>query len=57
VFARSRYHLFAGELRVAGADVVVDEEQSVGELLGRHAVAFLGEPKAEPATPEGHSDR
>ena len=57
VFARSRYHLFAGELRVAGADVVVDEEQSVGELLGRHTVAFLGEPTAEPATPEGHSDR
>jgi voltage-gated potassium channel Kch len=57
VFARSRYHLFAGELQVAGADVIVDEEQSVGELLGKHTVAYLGEKKSEPAVPEGHSAR
>ncbi len=54
VFARSRYHIFADQLHVVGADVVVDEEQSVGELLGQHVVTFLRVP-AE--ADKGHSER
>ncbi|RJP26174.1 MAG: sodium:proton exchanger [Candidatus Abyssobacteria bacterium SURF_5] len=33
VFARARYHIFAGDLVSAGAHVVVDEEQEVGNSL------------------------
>jgi CPA2 family monovalent cation:H+ antiporter-2 len=54
VFARSRYHIFADQLNIVGADVVVDEEQSVGELLGRHVVAFLRVPRE---IDKGHSER
>ena len=35
LFVRSRYHDYAEELDVLGADVVVDEEHTVGRLLGR----------------------
>lgn len=41
VFARARYHISAEELRVVGADVVVDEEQWVGELLGQRVLDQL----------------
>ena len=57
VFARSRYHVFAEELQVVGADVVVDEEQSVGELLGRHVAKFLSLNSEVPVEDAGHSDR
>ena len=35
LFVRSRYHDYAEELDVLGADIVVDEEHTVGRLLGR----------------------
>ena len=54
VFARSRYHIFAETLHVVGADLVVDEEDSVGKLLGRSVVDYLRAP-ADPKA--GHSDR
>lgn len=57
VFARSRYHIFADQLHVVGADVVVDEEQSVGEQLGWSVIDFLAVKKSEVQLPPGHSDR
>lgn len=55
VFARSRYHIFADQLQVVGADVVVDEEQAVGDLLGEHVLShFRVEEQAER---RGHSER
>jgi CPA2 family monovalent cation:H+ antiporter-2 len=41
VVARCRYHIAEEELRRAGADVVVDEEDMVGQELARQVVAFL----------------
>ena len=41
LFVRSRYHDFAEELHVLGADVVVDEEHTVGRLLGQCALDRL----------------
>jgi CPA2 family monovalent cation:H+ antiporter-2 len=37
---RCRYAIYAGELDLVGADVVVNEEIEVGEQLGREAVRF-----------------
>ncbi|HRF59786.1 MAG TPA: cation:proton antiporter [Fimbriimonadaceae bacterium] len=45
VVARARYHTFADELDVAGADVIVDEEQLTGDRLGQEAL-LLGSPPA-----------
>lgn len=41
VIARARYHIYADELRAAGANVVIDEEQETGRLLGREIAAQL----------------
>lgn len=46
VVARARYHTFAGELDMAGANVIVDEEQLTGERLGAEALQ-LAIPDAE----------
>ncbi len=35
IIARARYHIYRWELQVAGADVVVDEEQQVGLQLAK----------------------
>lgn len=45
VIVRSRYHVFSDELDVLGADVVLDEEQTVGLLLGRKTLGII---RAEP---------
>lgn len=37
VFARARYHVYRWELLLAGAEVVVDEEDEVGLRLARYA--------------------
>ena len=44
VIARSRYHRHVADLQKRGATVVVDEENTVGEVLGRELVALLHEP-------------
>lgn len=41
VVARCRYHIAEEELRRAGADIVVDEEDMVGRELARQVVGFL----------------
>ncbi len=41
VVARGRYHIAEGELRRAGAAIVVDEEEMVGRELARQVVGFL----------------
>jgi monovalent cation:H+ antiporter-2, CPA2 family len=38
IVSRARYHVFVEHMRASGATVVVDEEESVGELLGKAAV-------------------
>ena len=57
VIVRSRYHVFADELDVLGADVVLDEEQTVGLLLGQRTLSVVrgraaAETEAEPASQE-----
>ena len=48
VIVRSRYHIFADELDVLGADVVLNEEQTVGVLLGQKTLGLLrGDPAGE----------
>ncbi|HBY60387.1 MAG TPA: hypothetical protein DEH78_11225, partial [Solibacterales bacterium] len=42
VLARLRYHQFLGELRRAGADHIVDEEETVGRHLAQQAIALTG---------------
>ena len=42
VIARSRYGIFAEQLRRAGAEVVVNEEQLVGSKLAEETMALLG---------------
>jgi CPA2 family monovalent cation:H+ antiporter-2 len=41
VVVRSRFHLFAEELNVVGADMVLDEEQTMGILLGRSTLTLI----------------
>ena len=41
VIARARYHIYAEELKSAGALVIVDEELEIGERLGREVIAEL----------------
>jgi CPA2 family monovalent cation:H+ antiporter-2 len=50
VIARARYHQFAAELDVAGADIVADEEILVGAALAHRLAAQLPEVKPEPKT-------
>ena len=47
IIARSRYHIANKDLRRAGADVVVDEEQTVGEHLAGEVVHVLRESNRE----------
>ena len=50
IIARARYHAYRWELQVAGAHVVVDEEQTVGERLAAELEEYLegdGATKAE----------
>lgn len=42
IVARARYHLFQEEITEAGANHVVDEEASVGKLLGEELAHHLG---------------
>jgi hypothetical protein len=42
IVARSRYHLFQEEIEASGADRVVDEEATVGSLLGEEMAHQLG---------------
>ena len=54
--ARARYHIFADELDLAGADVVVDEEMVVGTHLGQELFQLLELELPASAEP-GHSQR
>jgi CPA2 family monovalent cation:H+ antiporter-2 len=38
IIARARYHIYARELELAGAHVIVDEEQQIGHLLGQQVI-------------------
>ncbi len=41
IIARARYHIFHYELKLAGAHVVIDEEQQVGERLADELQSHL----------------
>jgi hypothetical protein len=41
IIARSRYHIANPNLRAAGASLVVDEENTIGDELAREVVASL----------------
>ena len=41
VITRARYHVYAEELRAAGAHVIVDEEQEIGHRLGLEVMYCL----------------
>ncbi len=41
IIARARYHIFHWELKLAGAHVVIDEEQQVGERLAQELQIHL----------------
>ena len=47
IIARSRYHVTRWELMLAGAEVVVDEEEHVGHRLAAEARRVLGTPAGE----------
>jgi len=50
VISRSRYHIYAEELDMVGADQVVDEEMLVGRRVGKKAVDLLNlEERATPS--------
>lgn len=49
VAVRSRYHVFADELDMTGADLVVDEEVVVGQTLGARLRGFLSNNDSIPA--------
>jgi CPA2 family monovalent cation:H+ antiporter-2 len=44
LIARARYHVSADELKQAGADVVVDEEEEVGRRLADALAAIIDRP-------------
>jgi len=44
LIARARYHVSAEELRQAGADVVVDEEEEVGRRIGDALAGIVNRP-------------
>lgn len=41
IIARGRYHLYADDLRSSGAQMVVDEEQEIGQRLGEAVLKCL----------------
>ncbi len=43
IVARSRYHVTRWELMLAGAEIVVDEEEHVGKQLALEAMELIGE--------------
>jgi CPA2 family monovalent cation:H+ antiporter-2 len=43
IAARCRYNRHIGDLEKAGADIVIDEETTIGHTLARHIVHFLQE--------------
>ena len=45
VMVRSRYHRHVADMHKTGAKIVVDEENTVGEALGRELVNLLQEPE------------
>ncbi|MCC6157858.1 MAG: cation:proton antiporter [Deltaproteobacteria bacterium] len=46
IVARARYNLLKRDLVNAGADIIVDEEEEVGERLALTALAQIGKPSA-----------
>jgi CPA2 family monovalent cation:H+ antiporter-2 len=57
VVCRARYHHLAAELDMVGADVVVDEEFSMGEQLGQAVLKLLTEPRKRIEQFPGHSEK
>ena len=47
IVARSRYHVTRWELMLAGAEIVVDEEEHVGHRLAAEARRAMGNPAAD----------
>ena len=47
IIARSRYHIANNDLRLAGADVIIDEEQTVGVNLAKEVIHLLRESNRE----------
>jgi K+:H+ antiporter len=43
LFVRSRYHRSMEDLEQAGANIVVDEEETVGRMLSEEIIHFLGD--------------
>lgn len=43
IMARARYHVFRWELQLAGAEIVVDEEDQLGRRLAAQALRLLGD--------------
>ena len=48
IVVRGRYHVYVDDLRAAGADVVADEEQRIGQLLGREVSRLVARISDEP---------
>ncbi len=48
IVVRGRYHVYVDDLRAAGADVVADEEQRIGQLLGREVSRLVTRISDEP---------
>lgn len=38
ILARARYNIYANDLKESGADIIIDEEQNIGNLLGREVL-------------------
>ncbi len=53
VIARARYHVYRGELILAGAQVVVDEEEEVGLRIASAVRKMLRAADAQPRPPSG----
>jgi len=54
IIARARYHVYRFELALAGAEVVIDEEQEVGLRIATAVRELLGD--AQPDSPDLESD-
>ncbi len=57
IVARARYHSIADDLDIAGADVVVDEEQIVGRRLGKIAMDRISQKLEEDCRRLGTGER
>ncbi len=57
IIVRARYHVYAQELDILGADVVVDEEVLVGRILGQSVSDFYIDHEGEPKRPRGSKPR